>query len=207
MAQQWLLAIDIELVAGPSAIGIDANGEGAGPPSTAPVVALKIEPWQGQTNASFCESNCTRHPARVQMVENARNWPLAGWDENAGMPCAGSVNDAAPPTGKSLAVPSRVPFVFPVAPGAAVVNALDADVGDPPNWGSLTVVGADGATSRPRPATMPPSAASIAPSVPMATNRRRITRRSISPGRRRAREELRAAAAMLPLRAFRRRAA
>src|SRR5215472_1944979 len=81
---------------------------GAGPVSTAPVAALNCEPWQGHTMMAADRSYSTVHPACGHTASKATNLSALGWITMAGSPLAGSVNDAAPPTGTSLADPIAV---------------------------------------------------------------------------------------------------
>src|SRR5579862_17055 len=83
------------------------NGRRAGPCSTAPVVAAKTAPWHGHWNCDA--ANCTGHPWCVHVASNATNRPREGWSTYAGSPVAGSVNEAAPPTGTAAAGPIGVP--------------------------------------------------------------------------------------------------
>src|SRR6516225_2386726 len=104
----------------------------AGPVSTAPVAALNCEPWHGQTMTVADGSYPTVQPACGHAASKATNFPAVAWITIAGSPVRGSVNDAAPPTGTSLAGPIAVPAGClppdppePVEPGAW----LDADAG------------------------------------------------------------------------------
>ncbi len=137
---------------------------GAGPWRTAPVVALKTDPWQGQAKTSFVPSNWTVQPAWGQTAEKARKAPFDTWMTSAGTWVAGSVKLAAPPTGTSVAGPISVPFgvgpvvtvVDVVALGGVDVAGLDEGAA-PPGAGPRVVGGTGPARS---------GAARLLPSVP-----------------------------------------
>src|SRR5579862_5127251 len=82
---------------------------GAGPDSTAPVAALNCEPWHGQTMTAAAWSYPTVQPACGHTASKATNFPALAWITIDGSPVRGSLNDAAPPTGTSLAGPIAVP--------------------------------------------------------------------------------------------------
>src|SRR3974390_537877 len=81
----------------------------AGPISTSPVLPLNSDPWQGHTKSFPAWSHSTTQPAWGHMASKARKVPAWGWITRAGSPLAGSVNDAAPPSGTALAGPTAVP--------------------------------------------------------------------------------------------------
>src|SRR5215472_11635585 len=101
----------------------------AGPVSTAPVAALNCEPWHGQTRTAEDWSYPTVQPACGHTASKATNFPAVGWITIEGSPVRGSLNDAAPPTGTSLAGPIAVPAGWlppdPLDPGADVDWAGD----------------------------------------------------------------------------------
>src|SRR5258708_726934 len=125
---------------------------GAGPVSTAPEAALNCEPGHGQTMTAADWSYWTVQPACGHTASKATNLPAVAWITIEGSPVRGSANDAAPPTGTSLAGPIAVPAGWlPPAPLA---------LGAGTDW-----VGANCAVpevffvppaSRPQPATAPP---------------------------------------------------
>src|SRR5664279_6606127 len=88
---------------------------GDGPVSTAPVLPLNCEPWQGQTKIALPWSYSTVQPACGHTASKAWNVPAVGCTTTAGSPEAGSVKVADPFTGTSLAGPSFVPAVRVVA--------------------------------------------------------------------------------------------
>src|SRR5215472_10873598 len=100
----------------------------AGPVSTAPVAALNCDPWHGQTMTAADWSYPTVQPACGHTASKATNFPAVAWITIAGSPVPGSVNDAAPPTGTSLAGPSAVPAgCLPPDPPDPPGASLDAD--------------------------------------------------------------------------------
>src|SRR3974390_264674 len=101
---------------------------GAGPVSTAPVAALNCEPWHGQTMTAADGSYPTVQPACGHTASKATNFPAVAWITIAGSPVRGSVNDAAPPTGTSLAGPSAVPAGWlPLDPPEPLETGAPAD--------------------------------------------------------------------------------
>src|SRR5665213_867974 len=71
------------------------SGFGAGPPSTAPVLASKREPWHGQSNS--LPAGATVHPWWVQTALKATTVPLVGCATTIGV--EPSFAETAPPTG------------------------------------------------------------------------------------------------------------
>src|SRR5580704_1048970 len=174
----------------------------AGPLSTAPVAALNCEPWHGQTMTAAVWSYPTVQPACGHTASKAANFPALAWITIEGSPVRGSANDAAPPTGTSLAGPIAVPAGWP-PPDPLVVG---------PAWGAEAEGGEAGnevpellsfvpPTSRPRPATTPPrtrpAAAAMAVTVPFSTTSRRLASSALTcrePRRARARAAIAASA-------------
>src|SRR5215472_10146602 len=152
----------------------------AGPVSTAPVAALNCEPWHGQTRTAEDWSYPTVQPACGHTASKATNFPAVGWITIEGSPVRGSVKDAAPPTGTSLAGPIAVPGGWlPPAPLEAVDPGVAADAGwAGDNWAAPGLLFVPPA-SRPRPATAPararPAAAAMAVTVPFSATSRRLT--------------------------------
>src|SRR5450756_1432894 len=104
----------------------------AGPASTAPVAALNCEPWHGQMMRAADWSYSTEQPACGHTASKATNLPAVAWITIEGSPVRGSVNDAAPPAGTSLAGPIAVPAGWlPPAPlgplELGAVPGADAD--------------------------------------------------------------------------------
>src|SRR5215471_8285464 len=98
----------------------------AGPTSTAPVAALNCEPWHGQTRTAEDWSYPTVQPACGHTASKATNFPALGWITIEGSPVRGSVNDAAPPTGTSLAGPIAVPAGWP-PPGPVELGSAEGE--------------------------------------------------------------------------------
>jgi len=59
-------------------IFLAGSGPDAGPATTAPLVVLKIDPWQGQKISPLATLS-TMQPTWVQTALKARNSPLTGW--------------------------------------------------------------------------------------------------------------------------------
>src|SRR5450755_9760 len=172
---------------------------GAGPVSTAPVLPLNCEPWQGQTKIPFPWSYSTVQPACGHTASKARKVPARGCSTIAGSPVAGSVKVAAPATGTSLAGPILVPggcaaaVVGRVEAGdgvgtfdadgepvvgddaVAVATELGGALGSDPTEGTRAAAGDELCRSRPMPAIapVPKTATAPVPSVNAPTRRRR----------------------------------
>src|ERR1700749_3108021 len=85
-------------------IGTAARAVGAGPATTAPLLILNLEPWQGQSmvpSATWLH----RHPTWVQIALKALKTPLVGWVTTT----LALVKIMPPPTGMSAVRPRTVP--------------------------------------------------------------------------------------------------
>src|SRR6266567_5619965 len=100
--------------------------DGAGPDSTAPVFPSNVDAWHGQKNVPLW--NSTVQPACVHTALNALYWSALRWTTYAGWPLAGSVNEAAPPSGTWEAAPIAVPWTAAelLAAGVAEPDGVDA---------------------------------------------------------------------------------
>jgi len=78
----------------------DGSGTVAGPVRTAPVSALNLEPWQGQSS-SVAAATATAQPLCVQTALKATTFPAVGCATMMSAPLA-SLAATAPPTGTLL---------------------------------------------------------------------------------------------------------
>src|SRR5579859_2764496 len=186
----------------PSAIASLFSPVTAGPTSTAPVLALNCDPWHGQAITCAVGSYPTVQPACGHTASKATNWPERGWITIEGSPVAGSLNEAACPTGTSAAGPMAVPEGTVPGLGAGELPGPTAVAGT----GAAAEGRLDGPAlpavppaSLPRPAASPPMArlraATAAVVIPRSTTSRRRTAGAAGPDRRACR---RAAAACWP---------